>query len=224
MRIIGLGTAAAGLLVMTVAATAQTPAAIVEDASGSTPGVEFMDYVPQGKVIKLGSAGKLVLGYLKSCWRETISGGTVTIGAEQSDVQGGTAERAKVACEAAQDAAHRRTRQQERRRRLPPRPGPERQAASAIHALRPLSAGRGEEGHDHRDRARRPAVGRALRDRRRHVRGAFYDFAQDNKALQPSGIYSATVGQVQVLFQIDAQAAPGKAPMAGRLLRLQPAS
>ena len=101
MRIIGFGTAAAGLLVMTVAATAQTPAAIVEDASGSTPGVEFMDYVPQGKVIKLGSAGKLVLGYLKSCWRETISGGTVTIGAEQSDVQGGTTERSKVVCEAA---------------------------------------------------------------------------------------------------------------------------
>jgi hypothetical protein len=222
VRIIGFGTAAAGLLVMTVSSAAQTPAAIVEDVTGSAPGVEFMDYVPQGKVIKLGSAGKLVLGYLKSCWRETISGGTVTIGAEQSDVQGGTAERAKVACEAARmqltaELASKSGAGVFRRgQNAKVRP------QFTLYGLSPLvEVKKGTtiviERADQQSGERYEIVGD-------NVRGAFYDFAQDNKALQPSGIYSATAGKVQVLFQIDAQAAPGKAPMAGRLLRLQPAS
>lgn len=48
-----------------------------------------MDYVEPGQVIRLGAADGLVLGYLKSCWRETITGGTVTVGTEQSQVAGG---------------------------------------------------------------------------------------------------------------------------------------
>jgi hypothetical protein len=63
------------------------------------PGIQFMDYVDPGQVIRLGAHDRIVLGYLKSCWRETISGGTVTVGPEQSEVAGGEAARAKVACE-----------------------------------------------------------------------------------------------------------------------------
>ena len=35
-----------------------------------------MDYVSAGKIIKLGPKGQVVLGYMKSCWRETITGGS----------------------------------------------------------------------------------------------------------------------------------------------------
>src|SRR5262249_23532857 len=58
-----------------------------------------MDYVDPGQVIRLGAHDRIVLGYLRSCWRETISGGTVTVGTEQSEVAGGEVARDKVACE-----------------------------------------------------------------------------------------------------------------------------
>jgi len=87
----------AGALIVT--ASAQSPAAVVEEIQGSVPGIQFMDYVDPGQVIRLGAHDRIVLGYLKSCWRETISGGTVTVGIEQSEVAGGEVARAKVACE-----------------------------------------------------------------------------------------------------------------------------
>jgi hypothetical protein len=63
-----------GLVGFTGWAAAQAPVAVVEDVQGKVTGVEFMDYVAPGKVIKLGPAGMVVLGYMKSCWRETITG------------------------------------------------------------------------------------------------------------------------------------------------------
>ena len=58
-----------------------------------------MDYVGTGQVIKLEPRDVLVLSYLKSCQHETITGGTVFVGAERSDVQGGKIVRAKVPCD-----------------------------------------------------------------------------------------------------------------------------
>ena len=52
-----------------------------------------------GKVIRLRPKESIVLGYLRSCWHETITGGTVIVGAEQSDVQGGKVVRRKVMCD-----------------------------------------------------------------------------------------------------------------------------
>src|ERR1700749_4316195 len=76
--------ATAFLIAMTAVARAGAPVAVVEDVQGKVSGAEFMDYVVPGQVIKLGPGSKLVLGYMKSCWRETISGiGTVIVGAEQ---------------------------------------------------------------------------------------------------------------------------------------------
>src|SRR5262245_34940119 len=75
------------------------PTALVEDVTSATAGVEFMDYVGGGQVIELAPADVLVLSYLKSCEHETITGGTVTVGAERSTVQGGRIVRAKVACD-----------------------------------------------------------------------------------------------------------------------------
>src|SRR5215475_518582 len=85
--IFGILLQGAGALILS--ASAQSPAAVVEDLAGSVPGVQFMDYVEPGQVIRLGAHDRIVLGYLKSCWRETISGGTVTVGNEQSEVQRG---------------------------------------------------------------------------------------------------------------------------------------
>ena len=74
------------------------PTALVEDISSTTAAVEFMDYVGTGQVIELEPHDVLVLSYLKSCAHETITGGTVQIGAEHSEVKGGKIATTKVAC------------------------------------------------------------------------------------------------------------------------------
>src|SRR5262249_48140781 len=80
--IFGIVLQAAGAFIL--AASAQSPAAVVEEIQGGVPGIAFMDYVEPGQII-LSAHDRIVLGYLKSCWRETISGGTVTVGPEQSE-------------------------------------------------------------------------------------------------------------------------------------------
>src|SRR5260221_235993 len=81
-------------------AAAQAPVAVVEDVQGKVTGAEFMDYVAPGTVIKLGPAGKVVLSYMKSCWRETITGvGTVIVGAEDSMVHLSEVKAGKVQCD-----------------------------------------------------------------------------------------------------------------------------
>ena len=61
--------------------------------------VAFMDYLGAGHTIALGKHGRLVLGYLNSCLREVIIGGTVTIGTEKSVVKGGKIRRERVECD-----------------------------------------------------------------------------------------------------------------------------
>ena len=72
---------------MSPALAGPIPVALVEEVSGAPAGVEFMDYVETGKTIELGARGGIVLSYLNSCVRETINGGTVKVGTDQSDVQ-----------------------------------------------------------------------------------------------------------------------------------------
>src|SRR6267143_4525592 len=68
-------------------AAADSPVAIVEEVQGKVTGAEFMDYLTPKSVIKIGDDGSVVLSYLKSCRRETISGlGTVVVGTDESAV------------------------------------------------------------------------------------------------------------------------------------------
>ena len=100
MRILALSLTA--LLGSTTLASAQTPSAIVESVKGQVAGAEFMDYVRPGQVIKLGANGSIVLAYLASCLRETITGGVVIVGADESRVSLGDISREKPVCDTAQ--------------------------------------------------------------------------------------------------------------------------
>jgi hypothetical protein len=42
-------------------ASAQSPAAVVEEIQGGVPGIQFMDYVDPGQVIRLGAHDRIVL-------------------------------------------------------------------------------------------------------------------------------------------------------------------
>src|SRR5271157_4392704 len=70
--------------------------ALVENLTGVSPGAELMDYVRTGQVIRLGPQQTIVLSYMSSCVRETITGGTVTVGTDWSEVHYGEVKRTRA--------------------------------------------------------------------------------------------------------------------------------
>jgi hypothetical protein len=80
------------------AAADPTGIAVVESLTGNLSGVESMDYVRAGQVIRLGPHQTIVLSYMASCVRETITGGTVTVGSQRSEVQSGHVRRIEGHC------------------------------------------------------------------------------------------------------------------------------
>jgi len=215
---------AAGMLVSPVAA--QTPAAVVEEVGGGVAGVQFMDYVEPGQVIRLGGHDRIVLGYLKSCWRETIIGGTVTVGTEQSEVAGGEVVRAKIACEGGKMMLSAEL--AGKSGAMVFRQVPRGQSAAAIprpqftlYGLSPVFEVR-PGGRLVVERLDQPGERHeiAVNDQQL-VRGAFLDFAKAGVALAAGGIYRAKLAGQEIVFKIDPDAKPGDMPLAGRLARLQ---
>ena len=95
-----------GLLALASPAAADSPVAVVEEVQGKVTGAEFMDYVTPKSVIKIGFGGSVVLSYLKSCRRETISGtGTVIVGTEESIVHLADLKAEKTGCDPSQQNA-----------------------------------------------------------------------------------------------------------------------
>ena len=74
------------------------PAALVEKIIGHSESAKVMEYLDAGRTIRLGPRDTLVLSYLHSCVRETITGGTVTVGVDQSEVRAGKVTRTKLDC------------------------------------------------------------------------------------------------------------------------------
>jgi len=212
-----------GALILT--ASAQSPAAVVEEIQGSVPGIQFMDYVDPGQIIRLGAHDRIVLGYLSSCWRETISGGTVTVGTEQSEIAGGEVARTKVACEGGKMmlSAELAGKSGAMVFRQVPRP----QAAAAPHpeftlyGLSPVFEVR-PPGKLVVERLDQPGERYEIAvTEQQLVRGAFLDLAKSGVVLVPGGIYRAKVADQEIVFKIDPDAKPGEAPLVGRLARLQ---
>jgi predicted extracellular nuclease len=210
-----------GLIGSTGLAAAQAPVAVVEDVQGPVNGVEFMDYVVPGKVIKLGAGGTVVLGYIKSCWRETITGiGTVIVGNEESMVHLGEAKTSKVACDSARtQLIDQETGQSAATvvRSVDGKSSPR----MTLYGLSPMieTTGRGKLVVERLD----------VKGERYDVdltpgsvaRGKFYDFAKAGTALKPGGIYEASQGPRKTVFLVDRSAQSGATPIIGRLVRLQ---
>jgi len=213
-----------GFLALTTAARAQPPVAVVEDVQGKVSGAEFMDYVVPGQVIKLGPGGSIVLSYMKSCWRETISGvGTVIVGTEESAVHLAEFKAGKVPCdptqtekiakEVGESAA---TVVRSLKDGTPAQPAP-----LTLHGVSPVVAisDRGKLVVDRIDvKGEHYEVDLA---KATLVRGRFYDFAKANTALKPGGLYAATLKSKRIIFQVAADADSGAGPIVGRLVSLQ---
>lgn len=203
-------------------ALAQAPAALVEDIAARNPGVEFMDYVQAGRVIKLAGGETLTLSYLRSCVRETITGGTVTVGTEQSTVVGGNVDRRTLKCDGGKltlTAAQSAKSGAMVFRRAAPRQGAMPEPELTIYGTAPVLIVPGggtvviERLDAAADRLEMSVAAQQFRPR------AFHDVAIDNKALAPGGIYRASAGGRQIVFRVDANAATGRGPLVGRLLQ-----
>jgi hypothetical protein len=200
--------------------------AVVEDIKGNPPQLQVMDYVVPGQVIRLGARDTIVLGYMDSCARETITGGTVTIGQDLSEVESGTVERSQPPCAGGQADL---TRQQANQ--------------SAAMAFRDLAQGRSAMGPQVTIYSTYPIVeargGGALTVTRidregetievslsegRLARGLFYDFLAAHKTLSAGGTYRATLNGRSIVFRIDDHAAPNRTATISRLLRFGAAS
>ena len=219
-----LSAVAALIAVTGIATAAEAPVAVVEDVQGKVAGAEFMDYVVPGQVIKLGAGGSITIGYMKSCWRERISGiGTVIVGTEQSSVHLAEFKAGKVPCDSSQAerinkevgqsaATVVRSLKDDTPRGPPP---------LVVHGLSPIVATseRGKLSIERLD----------VKGERYDVdltsvplaHGKFYDLARTNIALKPGGAYSMTLKSKYTVFVVDPSATPGAGPVIGRLVTLQ---
>ncbi|MDI4232315.1 hypothetical protein OZ411_05730 [Bradyrhizobium sp. Arg237L] len=212
-----------GLLALASPAAAESPVAVVEDVQGKVTGAEFMDYVAPKTVIKIGESSSIVLSYMTSCRRETISGiGTVIVGTEESVVHLADVKAEKTDCDSNQ--THATT-----------------QATSAVAAtvLRSVDASKAALPQPQLTLyGASPFVeasGRGTLIVRRldipgerqqvdlggtQLKGRFFDFARESGVLVPGGLYVATFKSSQIVFRVDPQAKPGPTPIVGRLLRM----
>ena len=213
------------LLLLPDPVRAAGPVALVESVTGAPAGVEFMDYLSTGQVIALHPKDELVIDYLQSCVRETISDATVTIGTERSTIEGGRVERERLLCDGG---------------RLNLAPEQSRASAGMVSRFmgpktHPLPPGTmvqrrlyGASPIVDLDGSNRLVVERLDRDENpidltipvdRLLRSRFYDFASDDRVLATGGIYRLTIGDRSMVFQVDRSATSGQMPIVGRLLR-----
>jgi hypothetical protein len=210
-----------GLVGFTGLAAAQAPVAVVEDVQGKVTGAEFMDYVAPGAVIKLGPAGMVVLGYMKSCWRETITGvGTVIVGAEESMVHLSEIKAGKVQCDSSHSQLIDRA-VRESAATVVRSIGDNLSPQVTLYGLSPVveTTGRGKLVVERLDvTGERYDVNLTAAS---IVRRRFYDFGKTRTALKPGGTYVASLGSRKTVFLVDPGAQPGPTPIIGRLLRLE---
>jgi hypothetical protein len=198
------------------------PIAIVEDVKSATADVDFMDYVGAGQIIRLGSRDVLVLSYLRSCEHEVITGGTVRVGFQRSEVSDGQVVRTKVPCDGGKieiasartsDTAASAFRVQSADTRL------------VLFASSPVV----QLPADLAQADRTLLIVRTDRRGERHtVRladtvtpGGFVDLARQKVRLARGGQYEASIGAHKLAFTVDRKAAPGTASVVSRLLRFQ---
>jgi hypothetical protein len=212
-----------GLLALASPAAADSPVAVVEDVQGKVTGAEFMDYVTPKAVIKIGDGGSVILSYLKSCRRETISGaGTVVVGTEESAVHLADVKAEKTNCDPNQ--ANVTTRETSGVAATVLRSVDSSKAAApepqlTLYGASPLVEAKGR-GKLVIRRLDVPGERQEISLGGTQLKGRFLDFARENVALVPGGLYAATFKSSRIVFRVDPQARPGATPVVGRLLRM----
>lgn len=187
--------------------------AIVEEISiGDKYPVQF-DLLKSGTKIELNQ-GKIVLGYLETCWQDTVSFGRVKVGRQRSTVEGGFVSRRRVECDTAGLA------------RITNSPGTSR-GLSSFGRQTNVDAGIILYGRSPIIVSKTPSQQISIRNLDQKLaplkimlKNNRIDAADHGIALLPDTLYRASNGKFFVDFRIDKLAETGKSPAVGRLLIL----
>jgi hypothetical protein len=194
-------------------------AAVVEDLSGTVSGIEVFDFLSPGKTVTLPAGAKLVLGYMNSCTRETITGaGTVTIGDTGSKVAGAKLQTEQLKCAAANQLAQGQAGKSAamvfrgqpgsgRKRAEVPQPSAVLMyTAPAFQVLKP-----GQLTIERLDVAETVQVFQ--------VTGKLFDYGKTGKKLDAGGYYRVELNGKSTVFHISLDAGEGAGPLLLRLVR-----
>jgi len=202
------------------ASTAQAQqTAVVEDLSGTVSGVEVFDFLSPGKTVTLPAGAKLVLGYMNSCTRETITGaGTVTIGATGSKVTGAKLQHEQLKCAAANQLAQGQAGKSAamvfrgqpgsgRKRAEIPQP-----SAVLMYTAPAFQVTRaGQLTIERLDVAETVQIFQ--------VSGKLFDYGKTGRKLDAGGYYRAELNGKSAIFHISLDAGEGGGPLLLRLVR-----
>jgi hypothetical protein len=193
--------------------------AIVEEVQGSVKTLEPFTFLVAGTEIRLPPDATLVLGYLRSCTRETITGGRVVVGTDESLVDGGSLLRETVECDGGRlqlTPAQAMASGVMPVRKLPKPAGP----PVTVYGASPLFV---------------LAASGQVRIERIDASGEPHEFAADGApgtlvlldldrqhvSLVPNATYRASSGDRQRVFTIARSAKPGPEPAVSRLVPLE---
>lgn len=200
---------------LAASASAQAPAvAILEEIAGASGQHEAFDELKTGERLALGANGRAVIGYLGSCTRETIEGGTVVIGKDQSQIEGGKVARETIPCEAtqlvlAEDEASKSA-------TLSTRPMPwVREMRQIVPSRSPLIwvGAKGQLTIKRLDSEEQQTLSLTIKDGK-------VDLAVHQVELVPNGFYELQAGKKKMVIKIHNNAQAGSMPAMSRLVRL----
>ena len=200
---------------LAASASAQASAvAILEEIAGASGKHEAFDELKAGERLELGDGGRAVIGYLGSCVRETIAGGTVVVGKDQSQVEGGKVARETIPCEATQlvlteeEAGKSAT--------FSTRPMPwERELRQVVPSLSPLIwvEAKGQLTIKHLNTEDQQVLSLPIENGK-------VDLAVHQVELVPNGFYELQAGKKRMVIKIHDNAQAGAMPAMSRLVRL----
>jgi hypothetical protein len=196
------------------------PVAIVEDVSFDASELQFMDLLELGRVIKLNAGQSVTLGYLSSCTREIITGGTITVGSKESKVSGSSMERELVDCDGgdlqlstgqSQAAGAIVFRKAPTKGKSKPKP------QRILYGVSPLIRFVNEAPLTTATILLERLDGKQEQHTIDIINGVA-DLARKNIALEPGGLYIVTAGDRKVVFRISPVASRAGVSVLGRLL------
>ncbi len=202
------------VLLLSAGARADELSAIVEDAAPSVRSVGLFDYLSPGTELNLTDEDWLVLSYLHSCKQEQISGGTITIGENESTASGSTVKRRSVECDGGslQLSAEQSDRASVA---VMHESGGEGKVALTVRSLSPVFRISGTAGTLILESLDWPQGVQNLKFKANKV-----DLAQRGVKLLKGGLYRATTAERETVFRVDKFARPGAGPLLSRLIPL----
>ena len=202
-------------MLLAASASAQAPVvAILEEIAGASGKHEAFDELKSGERLELGAGGRAIVGYLGSCVRETIDGGTVVIGKDQSQIDGGKVARETIPCEATQLVLSEEEAGKSATVAMRPMPWV-RETKQIVPSLSPLIwvEAKGQLTVKRYDTEDQQVLTFPIKDGK-------VDLAEHRVELVPNGYYELQAGKKKMVIQIHSNAHTGAMPAMSRLVRL----